>query len=121
MEGLLTKEQILAADDIKTEEVGVPEWGGSLIVKAITAAERDLFDQRMTKSRKGNEQDNMEDVRASLCVECIIGSDGKRMFTKDDIVALSNKSGAALDRVFAVAQRLAGMDKADLKELAKNS
>ena len=33
---LLTRDEILAADDIKTEDVEVPEWGGDVRVSVMS-------------------------------------------------------------------------------------
>ena len=36
---MLTKEAILAADDLPREKVDVPEWGGEVYVRALTGAQ----------------------------------------------------------------------------------
>ena len=41
---LLSKADILGCNDIPTELVEVPEWGGSVKVRGMTAGERDRFD-----------------------------------------------------------------------------
>ena len=43
----LTRDQILAVSDIQTEEVHVPEWGGTVLVRGLTGAERDEFEAGM--------------------------------------------------------------------------
>ena len=42
---ILSKADILRADDIKTIEVAVPEWGGSVLLRGLTGRERDLFEE----------------------------------------------------------------------------
>ena len=42
MSGLLSKEQILAAEDLPHKDVPVPEWKGTVRVRALTGFERDL-------------------------------------------------------------------------------
>ena len=42
---MLTKDQILKSDDLPSEEVSVPEWGGSVMVRSMTGYERDQFEQ----------------------------------------------------------------------------
>ena len=37
---MLTRKQILECADIPTEIVKVPEWGGEVLVKGLTGAER---------------------------------------------------------------------------------
>ena len=43
---LLTKDQILGADDCETVEVETPEWGAGsgVLIKAMTGCERDSFE-----------------------------------------------------------------------------
>ena len=44
---MLTQEQIRAASDLKTEEVYVPEWGGSVLMRGMTGTERDAWEDDM--------------------------------------------------------------------------
>jgi len=118
----LSKDQILQAQDIKTEVVDVPEWGGQITVKMLTGAERDKFEE-MIVSRKGKDvETNMENFRAKLCASTMINENGRLLFPNpEDVRALAKKSAKALDRVFAVAQRINGMSKEDVDDLTKNS
>ena len=60
-------------------------------------------------------------MRARLVGLTVIDETGQRLFTDDEVDLLGAKSGAALDRVFAVAQKLNGLSGADVEELSKNS
>ena len=42
-ESLLTRDQILQAEDLPSETVTVLEWGGSVIVRGLTGSERGKF------------------------------------------------------------------------------
>jgi hypothetical protein len=42
------------------------------------------------------------------------------MFSDQDVTKLGKKSARALDRVFDVSQRLSGITKEDVEDLAKN-
>ena len=118
---ILTREQILSADDLKREEVVVPNWGGSVFVRSLTGAERDrLEEQSVTRNGKTFEA-NYNNVRARLVSLAAVDESGKRLFTEADIEALGAKSAAALDLVFTVASRLNGLSAKDVDELAKNS
>jgi len=112
----LTREQILSAEDIKTEEVEVPEWGGTVLVKGMTGKERDLFEMSFLTGG----QSTVENVRAKLVSLTIIDAESKQIFSMADIDTLGQKSAKALDRVFAVAQKLSKIGAEDVKELAKN-
>lgn len=116
---ILSKSDILEARDIPTEEVEVPEWGGSVVVKGLTGAERDRFESSVIE-QKGSEQSlNLANVRAKLCAMAICDAEGNRLFTEADVLALSKKSASALNRVFVVAQKLSGLGEQEIKELTE--
>ena len=46
---LLSKTAILAAQDLQTEDVEVPEWGGAVRVRSFTGRERDAFEAGMIR------------------------------------------------------------------------
>ena len=46
----LTRDEILGADDLKTESVKVPEWGGTVLVRELTGAERDEWEASVVKT-----------------------------------------------------------------------
>jgi len=122
MPSFLTKEQILDADDLVTEIVEVPEWGGSVIVRGMTGAERDNFEASVitTNGRSGGRM-NMQNVRAKLVSLTVVNEDGKRLFTGPaDVKKLGKKSAQALNRVFNVAQDLSGITSEDVEELTEN-
>ena len=118
---LLSREAILNAEDIKTEQVAVPEWGGDVLVGSMSGTARDRYEQSIISSDdKGNHKQNLENIRAKLLAVCIVDEDGKPLFTDKDIAELGKKSVAALDRVFVVAQKLNAVSDEDIAELAKN-
>src|SRR5438874_1567721 len=108
MSKLLTREEILAANDLITESVSVPEWGGAVLVRTLTAAERDAFEASCYIGRGQDRKENFVNLRARMVALSIVDATGAKPFSGDDVKALGEKSGAALDRVYAVAQRLTG-------------
>lgn len=119
--GLLTRDQILNADDLPRETVEVPEWGGSVLVRGMTGRQRDRFEESMVQEKKGKRKLNMQDFRARGCAECIIDEKGERVFSEQDVQLLAQKSAAALERVYAVVARLSGLRPEDEEELLGNS
>jgi hypothetical protein len=113
---LLTRDQILAADDISKETVKVPEWGGEVIIAGMNAAARDAWEQTLI----GDEKHRMENIAARLVSYCAVDDKGNRLFTDADVKALGAKSSRALARCVKAAQRLNGLTGADLEDLAKN-
>ena len=125
MVGPLTRDAILAARDIETEEVAVPQWGGTVMVRGMTGTERDAFEAGLiveTKGRRkrgGDPEVNLKNARAKLCVCCIVDENGSRVFRMEDAKALGQKSGAAIDLIYDVAMRLSGISEDDVQDLAE--
>ncbi len=118
---LLTRDQILQAQDIARETVSVPEWGGDVLVRGLTGQERDAYEATIMRLNGTNAQMNLVNARAKLVARSVIDENGDRLFADDDVALLARKSAAALERVFNVAQRLSGLSSADIDELAKTS
>ena len=118
---LLSKTAILAAQDLQTEDVEVPEWGGAVRVRNFTGRERDAFEASMVRGEGRDRKVDLTNMRARLVGLTVIDETGQRLFTDDEVDLLGAKSGAALDRVFAIAQKLNGLSGADVEELSKNS
>ena len=118
---LLSKTAILTANDLKSEDVEVPEWGGAVRVRSFTGRERDAFEASMVRGEGRDRKVDLTNMRARLVGLTVIDETGQRLFTDEEVDLLGAKSGAALDRVFAVAQKLNGLSSADVEELSKNS
>ena len=110
----LSRDAILAAEDTRTQEVEVPEWGGSVLVRGMTGRERDEFESSMLIQAAGQTARDLRNTRAKLVAKCAVDDDGARLFTDGDVTALGEKSAAALVRVFEVAARLSGLDEEDV-------
>lgn len=129
----LSRDDILKAEDLATEECDCPEWGGTVLVKALTGSERDSYEASCMSERpaldatgkpiRGQMQTvrNLANIRAKLVARCVVDDDGKRLFSDTDAGALGEKSAAALDRVFEVAARLSRLNEDDIEELGKGS
>jgi len=114
---ILTKDEILQADDIRKEEVEVPEWGGTVWVKTMSGAERDRFEASIIDVK--GERD-MVNLRAKIVALSTVDAEGKHLFSAEDVVELTKKSARALNRVFSVAQRLSGFSPQDMEDMKKN-
>ncbi len=115
---MLTKKQILEAQDRQIEVVLVPEWGGEVFVRNITGYERDAIEASVAGTEG---KADLRNYRAKVLSRAICDPEGKRVFDDEDVVALGNKSGLVLNRIYEVAQRLNGMRAEDVEETAKNS
>jgi hypothetical protein len=129
---VLTRDAILAANDIRTERVPVPEWGGDVLVATICGDDRWAFEvatHNATKERaNGNgHTDTPADAVGGdmtfvtrLVALAIVDEAGHRVFAAADVAALGKKSGVALTRVFRVAMRLNGIGDTEVERLQGN-
>lgn len=113
---ILSKAAILAAVDLKTEDVDVSEWGGTVRVAMMSGKARDDF-----YAQQGDEKVAYSLFSARVLVATVVDEDGQPVFEEADIEALRAKSQAAMDRVLAVALRLNGLGPTALEEAEKNS
>jgi hypothetical protein len=90
-------------------------------VRSFTGRERDAFEASMVRGEGKDRKVDLTNMRARLVGLTVIDEGGQRLFTEDEVGLLGAKSGAALDRVFAIAQKLNGLSGADVEELTKNS
>jgi hypothetical protein len=109
---LLDREQILGVDDRVREIVEIPEWGGSVRVRALSAwdqsqYEQSLMDVRVDKTGKTTTSVRMEGHNIRLAAYGIVDNDDKSLFTESE---LRGKSAAAIKRVADKVRELSGMD-----------
>lgn len=115
----LTRSAILAAQDTPVEVVDVPEWGGAVRVKTLTAAERDAFETEIVQRNGRDVRTNTRNLRARMVALTVVDEKGQALFSVTDVEALGQKSARAMDRVWAKASELAGMRPEDVEELAQ--
>lgn len=116
MAKILSKQDILAANDMRREEVEVPEWGGSVYVRSLSADEKDSFEFKMyTQKQTGR------GIRAAYVGLSLVDDMGVRLFTDEEVPMLGTKFAGAVDRVFEVVSRLNRISEKDLDDLEKNS
>ncbi|MFJ4828391.1 hypothetical protein ACIP79_00395 [Streptomyces sp. NPDC088747] len=126
---LLSREAILAADDLATEDVPVPEWAPAgaknpdeyeVRLRTLTGTERDRFEQFMAEGQNGKRKQNLDNFRARMITLCAVDEQGQRIFNSADIKALGTKSSAALARLFNKCQEMNGFTEKDVEELTED-
>ena len=115
---VLSKEQILQADDLKTETVEVPEWDGEVLLRELRGRERDAFEEGSMDKQRNITMTNM---RARLVALSAVNEEGERLFSAKEANELGNKSATALNRLFEVCCRLSGITSDDVDKLEGNS
>jgi hypothetical protein len=109
---MLSRAQILAADDMRRETVPVPEWGGDVMVRTLTGTERDKLEAAYKLDPSS--------FRTQMCAASICDEAGIALFTPEDIPALAEKNWEVLDRLVAVATKLSAVTTKDVKDLEGN-
>lgn len=114
------RKSILENEDIQQEIVAVPEWGGTkLEVRGMNGKDRASFLRRSTDS-EGNIA--YENFYPELLIATLFDPEsGEKVFEPADRDALNQKSGAALERLAIVAQRLSGLGVSDVEAAEGNS
>ena len=112
----LTREQILAADDLGLLEVNVPGWSGSLFIRVMTCGERDSYENDWV----ANKGKGVENFRTKFLARCLCDDKGQRLFTDAEIEQLAKKSAKVMSRVWAKAMEHNALTDKDVEELAKN-
>lgn len=113
---ILTKEQILAADDRRTITVEVPEWGGSVNIAVMTGTDRESFEREWTNI----EAKLLPQYKLKMLRRCLVDGSGAQQFTDADLDALGNKNACVIDRLFTECMKLNGFQKDAVEEAVKN-
>jgi len=114
----LTAEDIFATEDIRTEKMYIPEWKGNVYIRQARGIDQDKFEKEF---RGKDGVPNLMHSRARLVASSLYKSNGERMFTDDQVIKLSNKSGAVLNRLVDKITEINNITEADLDKIAKNS
>lgn len=121
---LLSKEEILAADDIQVEDVEVPEWGGTVRVRGLTGAQRSLIQGTVMAVRGQSvtvKADALAAMQERLVAMSLVDGDGKRLFTDKEVGKLAAKNAGVIARLFTKAQELSGLAEDSVDAAAGNS
>lgn len=102
----LSRETFLAADDRPLFKVEVPELGGFVYVRPMSAGEAQAFDGEATVT--------------SMVADYTVDADGERLFTAEDVELLEKKSFKALNTIVQGVLDANGMGKEALEELEGN-
>lgn len=116
---VLSKEQILAAHDLATEDVDVSEWGGAVRLRLLTGTERARFEDEVLDARsKGKE---LPRFKLKLLALCLVDDAGNRLFTDAELDALGKKSAKVIEVLFDACRRMNGLAQDAVEEEEKNS
>lgn len=101
---MLTREEILSRGKPRTRTVESEELGGSVILRAITANERDTLEMFVRK-----QHGNIRGVRAKMLRLCCCDADGKPLFEEKDEPALGELDGGSMERIVEQCMEMCGL------------
>lgn len=85
------------------EEVEIPEWGGTVLIRRMTEAEEGRYADWLRET-------GTENASAKLIVSCLVDERGKPMFTRDDAEWLGEMPAPPIRRITNAISRLHGWD-----------
>lgn len=109
----LNVDQIIAARDIETKRVDVPEWGDDafIYVRGLTGSQLDLFEQ--TKAG--------QNIRGRLLSWSLCKEDGTPLnVSPEQTQKLGGKNGRVLTRIVDAILELSGLTESAIEEAEKN-
>lgn len=112
MNGQELREFILKADDLKKQKIHIDEWNCDLWVRQLTGKQLDEWEKSGA---------DIIGLRAKIVSFCVVDDDGNRVFSDKDIEKLSNKCGAALNKIVDACSKLNLITQKDIEAIAKNS
>jgi len=113
---ILTKDAILGASDLPSEDVPVPEWGGTVRIAVMSGLMRDRF---IGMQGAGNVP--YSEFLARMLVVTAVDEADQPLFSEADVEALRGKNKQILDRLVEVALRINGMAPDAVETAGKNS
>lgn len=111
---------ILDAVDLESIEIDVPEWGGVVRLRAMSAADRVAYEDKLATFDEDGASAGVRVVRGLACliIATVVDEDDEPLFTDADLDALQEKSFEVLNRVAEAAAGINGMGK--IEETEKN-
>lgn len=119
MSNFLTRQAILAVP-LRTQEVFIPEWGGSVLVKEMTA--KQVADNgRFVLTRDGKaDMSKAVQVPVQMCLQQVVDEQGERLFSDADIKHIEALHAGAVSRIAEAVRRLSGVqDTEDNSDLGR--
>ena len=120
----LTRDAILAADDLPRERVEVPEWGGEVYLRAMTGTEREAYEGLIADREKAGPKGagmSAVELLCELVARTACDELGLLLFEPADIPALKTRNATVLVRLSEQAMRMNRLTEMDIKDLEKNS
>jgi hypothetical protein len=120
----MSQKELTAADVLRRSEdplpqevVEVPEWGGAVRVRMLTAAEREAWE--LSNAGKGGARN--PGARGRLVAACACRADGELIFKPDNAGQIDGLGARPVERLFDACLRINGLTPDAQEEARKNS
>lgn len=111
---MLTREQILKAQALKTKTINIPEWGGEISLRQMTSLDRFAFLDELEKIKETKEGRDKDLIASALFVVwTAVDEDGKRIFQDSDVEALTVSNPQVIQRLVSHCGALNGFESAE--------
>lgn len=119
--GYLGRDTILGHNSLETAEVECPEWGGTILCRALSGRERGIVEGLFLHAQQTDFNHrslaDLGDVKTRTVLMAAIDEDGDRLFTNSDLDKLGALSAAPIDRIAAKVLGMSGVGDAEMEEL----
>jgi hypothetical protein len=107
-------EEILqaAGSELAEEILEVPEWGRSLRIRSLTAAQVARINQKAIEQARGNATIQFAELEKARFLEGVI----EPKFSPEAVNALYHRSGPAFSRVVKALDRVSGTTREELRQ-----
>ncbi len=114
----LTREQILSAHDLKTQDIDIPEWGEGAVV---TIRQLPLTLRKRVAESQTDLGEDEASLAAMLCALSVVDEAGVLQFSEDDIQKLREKNPDAISRISRAVVALNYPNREQVERIEKNS
>jgi|TARA_R110000744_G_scaffold255623_2_gene371098 hypothetical protein len=116
-----TKDAFFAGALQRQTEVVFIAGIGNVMVRGMTAKERDQYETSCIVQKNGKRNFNLIDARAKLVMLTVVDENNDRLFDASDVSRLSGMPASVIDKLFTVAQKLSGISDEDIDDLGLDS
>ncbi|MBK8916377.1 MAG: hypothetical protein IPM64_17570 [Phycisphaerales bacterium] len=119
----LSRAAILAAQDLKTEEIPVPEWGegATITIRELTAGQRDECGNAFAEFKDAGQVAQAKAFRDRLLAYTLVDDNGDPMFALGELGLLMAKNGSVIDRIAEASLKLNKLEPKAIQNAAKPS
>jgi len=109
MVDFLTDRKAILAAGFKTQEIEIPAWGGTVLVRELTADEVEQIGFGMADEEGKVDPSKARGRMPWIVARCVINEKEERIFVDGDAKRLAQKGGDAVVKVATTVLELSGL------------